>query len=495
MNDGDLDSAWGLPPEPDPAAWLALTWAKPITIRQVLVRESFRTDLKQLVLQVKHAGTWTTLKTVGDGKNSLPKLILVDVEAQHTDAIRLMNFKGTPRFYEVEVYEGPNPPVINLAADAAGHILGVVTDAFGAAPLADIPVSLSGRAGGRLWKAGIRSDAHGMFNVAAPTGLSGKVHVVAHAGSTPVEKDVDAGDLPLRLTPSNGLEASVSLTGTWKFATDPPADFYRPEFDDSAWKTIEVPSHWVLSGFHTEGGVGGYRRRVEIPAAWNDRRVKIHFDGVYSGAEVWFNGERVGSHEGGFTPFEVDVTEAVKPGSNLLALRVTEHTRSSSLDNMSLYADFDLSGIMRKAYIFAVPTAHVEKIQVATLFDSSFHNATLRIDVKLVNESSQPQRGETRWQLTSPEQSVVQAPFTPLRFSLPPWSQSERTLEVPIQDPEHWEAEHPRLYRLAASLYQGNEPKPIERVERRVGFRQVDIPGHAALDQRRASEASWHVPS
>ena len=70
---------------------------------------------------------------------------------------------------------------------------------------------------------------------------------------------------------------------------------------------------------------------------------------------------------------------------------------------------------------------------------------------------------------------AVTAPFAPLRFSLSPWGQLEKSVEVPIENPQHWEAEHPRLYRLTAGVYEGT--RETEEVSRRIGFRQVDIRG------------------
>jgi len=474
IQDGNLDTSLSFPAAQLSEAWVSLTWPQPVTFREVLVRQYLHQDLNQVALQVRRSGQWQTVKTVGGAGAPLGKLILIAVGPQTTDAIRLSDFKGAPRFYEVEVYEGPNAPVINLAGDAAGHVLGIVTDGFGAAPMTQAPVSLSGGAGGKPWKTSATTDEHGMFSVGAPSGLRGNVHVAAQVGQVKIGRDVDAGDLPLRLTPPSTLEPSVSLNGAWKFATDPPQDFSRPEFDDSTWASIDVPSHWVIKGFKSRDGVGGYRRHVQIPEAWSGRRIKLRFDGVYSGAEVWFNGQRVGSHEGGFTPFEIDVSDLAKSGDNLLALRVTEHTRSSSLDNMSLYADFELSGIIRDVSAFAVPAAHVERMHVATHFDSDYRNATLKIDVKLVNESNRRvSRGELRWELRSPDSTAVPASFLPLRFSLPPWGQLEKTVEVAIEKPQHWEAEHPRLYRLTARLTE--DGKETEQVARRIGFRQVEI--------------------
>lgn len=480
VNDGNPETSWGYA-QPTPNAWLTLTWPNPITFRDVLIRQNMRVDLMQATLQVRKEGKWKTTKTLGDGSTPLPKLILFNIaEAETTDAIRLTGFKGVPNFYEVEVYEGPNPPVINVAGDASGHTIGIVTDAFGAGPKARVPIIVSGEAGKKSFRVQLETDEHGMFMHAAPVGLRGTVKVEAHIGTVRIERDVDANDLPLRLTPANTLEDSINLNGEWKFATDPSENFYHPDFDDGAWEMIDVPSHWTMKGFESLDGVGGYRRRINVPAAWAGQRIKVHFDGVYSGAEVWLNGNRVGWHEGGFTPFEVDVTEAANHGSNLLALRVTENTRSSVLDNMSFYADFPLTGIFRKAYFFAVPTVHVESLQVATFFDSSFMNATLKIDLKVVNESAKHVRGgEVEFELLSPDGTTVSAAFKKVRFSLPAWSYQEKTIEIPVAKPQHWDAEHPRLYQLVMTLYLGS--KKMEQVSRRIGFRQVTVRGTEIL--------------
>ena len=479
-NDGHLNTSFAFPSDHLPEAWISLTWPRPITFREVLIRQVVYENLDQMSLQVRSDGKWQTVKTVARAANPLPKLILISVEAQTTDAIRLTDFKGTPNFNEVEVYEGPTTPVMNLAGDAAGHIIGILTDAFGSAPLIRTPIILSGRAGEKPWKAMKATDEHGMFSVQAPVGLRGKIEVTARVGSTNVEQELDAGDLPLSLTLPSALEPAVSLSGTWKFAADPPQDFPRPNFDDAGWYSIDVPSHWRLKGFRSLDGVGGYRRHVQIPEAWRGRRIKIHFDGVYSGAEVWFNGQRIGWHEGGFTPFEVDVTNDLNRQDNVLALRVTEQTRSSSLDTMSSYADFELAGIMRDVSIFPVPATHVERMQASTVFDTDYRNATLRIDLALVNESSRRvSGGEICWELRSPVGVAAAASFAPLRFSLPPWGNWETKVEVPVERPQHWEAEHPHLYRLICQLKENGQE--TEQVTRRVGFRQVEVRGRQLL--------------
>jgi hypothetical protein len=104
-----------------------------------------------------------------------------------------------------------------------------------------------------------------------------------------------------------------------------------------------VPANWEIEGFsrptfqergnNASDDIGLYRRWVEVPAKFSGQQVLWHFDGIYDGAEVFVNGQRVGYHESGFTAFDVDVTRALNPGQrNLFAVRVYKKTPSGNLD-------------------------------------------------------------------------------------------------------------------------------------------------------------------
>ena len=69
-------------------------------------------------------------------------------------------------------------------------------------------------------------------------------------------------------------------------------------------------------------GYGWYRKHFNVPKAWSGRRVNLEFDGVFQVAELFVNGKRVGEHKGGYTGFTFDITDAVKPGDNVVAVRV-----------------------------------------------------------------------------------------------------------------------------------------------------------------------------
>ena len=146
-----------------------------------------------------------------------------------------------------------------------------------------------------------------------------------------------------------------SLDGNWKFnwvkqPSERPVNFYKPSYDVSSWKNIEVPSCWETQGYGTilytnytypfrknppliqivkgytiekePNPVGSYRRDFTIPENWDGKEIFLHFDGVYSGMYVWVNGQKVGYSEGANNDAEFDITKFAKPGINTLAVEV-----------------------------------------------------------------------------------------------------------------------------------------------------------------------------
>ena len=195
-----------------------------------------------------------------------------------------------------------------------------------------------------------------------------------------------------------GVDApSQSLSGTWRFAPAPSPDFHAADTDDSGWARIGVPGEWMMQGFTVAPDTAaGYRRRFTVPADWAGHRVKLRFDAVYSHATVWVNGQEAGRHMGGFTPFELDVTDLVKTGgANVLAVAV----RKESLTDQKFttfgaaYAATPMGGISRKVTLFAVPTLHVASLHVATTFGRHYRDATLRAMLEVRNQGSREVRG------------------------------------------------------------------------------------------------------
>ena len=477
--DGNISTQWTAKVGTSPAdTWVELNWPNVVQFEEVVIRQEGSPKLSHLSLEIRDAsGQWQPLQPIGDSQHLLPRSVLAQFAAQKTNGLRLSGFAGNVSLVEVEVYNRTDPPVVVAGSDLLNHIIGIVTDAFGTQPFVNAAVRIRGTAGGKPWEATAETDEYGLFQVEMPVGLNGNVSVNTKlpSGDSP-QQTLQAGDLTPGLSLPDDGAAAIDLDGIWRFRPDPDPVFYKTGFSDADWKDIKVPAHWIMEGFDSNTGTGGYRRHMQIPENFRGRRIKLIFDGVYSGAEVWLNGQSVGSHEGGFSPFELDVTRAAHVGGdNLLAVLVREKTLSSHLDNMSYYANFPLTGIFRPVRLLSLPETHVRRLHAHTVFDANYLNATLSIDLSVENESDREIRGRAlMFLLKDPQGRPVSLANNSLPLTLAPWSRLEKGVEFQVAAPQHWEAEHPLLYTLSAKLSGANGD---EVVSRRFGFRQVEIRG------------------
>lgn len=271
---------------------------------------------------------------------------------------------------------------------------------------------------------------------------------------------------------------SLSLNGPWRFRLSPTAsvaqDFAAEGFDDQQWDSIPVPSHWVLQGdgaygrpIYTniqfpfpidpphvpdENPTGDYRRHFHVPAEWSAAdRIVLRFDGVESLFRVWVNGVEIGSASGSRLAHEFDVTSAVCPGDNVVAVRVHQWSAASYVEDQDQWW---LPGIFRDVTLLVRPVGGIEDVWLRTGFDEGQG----RLDPEIVADS-------TAFPLTLriPELGIEQV-----------WSSTADVKPLAIADVQPWSAEQPRLYDATVS-------SASERIALRVGFRTIEIRGDQFL--------------
>lgn len=190
------------------------------------------------------------------------------------------------------------------------------------------------------------------------------------------------------------------LNGDWKFSWvgDPgrrPTDFFKTDFDDSAWTTIDVPSCVELRGYGCPGytnvryphrqawpkildrdsgtpsynPVSSYRRTFAVPADWQGRDVILRFDGVYSAYYVWINGKLAGYAEDSKLPSEFDITGLLAGnGENVIAVQVFRWCDGSYLEDQDM---FRFSGIFRDVSLWAKPKEGIWDFNVKASADGT----------------------------------------------------------------------------------------------------------------------------
>ena len=297
-----------------------------------------------------------------------------------------------------------------------------------------------------------------------------------------------------------------SLNGQWKFNYVPqpaqrPVDFYKTDFDDSAWKKIPVPSCWQLFGYGTpyyrnfgytfkkdwprvmsdppksytayneRNPVGSYRREFEVPSAWQGRRTFITFDGVDSAFFLWINGEKVGYSVNSRNAAEFDVTRFLKPGKNLVAVEVYRYSAGSYLEDQDMWR---LSGIFRNVTLWSAPQVHIRDFFINTDLDAQYRDALLVATAKVRNFSGHDlDAGYLAVELFDAQNKSIGKAQVKVPM-LKAGAECPVDVHLPVANPAKWTAETPNLYTTVLTLG-GTEPEEI--LSSKTGFRKIEIKG------------------
>ncbi|WP_204499954.1 glycoside hydrolase family 2 TIM barrel-domain containing protein [Aquibacillus albus] len=282
-----------------------------------------------------------------------------------------------------------------------------------------------------------------------------------------------------------------SLNGNWKFnyEVNPqsrPEDFYKIDFDYSAWGDITVPGHIQLQGYgkaqyvntmypwdgHNDirppeipndyNPVGSYIKSFHVPFNMKNNPVYISFQGVESAFYVWLNGEFVGYSEDSFTPAEFELTPFLTVGENKLAVEVYQRSTGSWLEDQDFWR---FSGIFRDVYLYTVPKIHVNDLKVRTELDSTYKMGTLNIDLSFLSEV--PSGTKVVAILTDKSgDSVVSHTIEP--------EQLIGNISLEVNTPHLWSAEDPYLYKLYIQTFNKSDHL-VEVIPQKVGFRRFEM--------------------
>ncbi len=295
--------------------------------------------------------------------------------------------------------------------------------------------------------------------------------------------------IEIRLKDSEGRIAlwQPSVRKTWfdDLRRFTPSDgFELASFDESDWNSIRVPGYWEAQGyghadwFEPNDEVGYYRRAFNVPEAWRGRAIRLRFEGANHGAQVWVNGQEVGYHEGGFTPFEYDVTPLVNFGaSNLVAVRVAKLTLTSEFETDDA---FYLGGLWRDVCLYSLPADHIEDFEVRTELDRDYENAVLKVQLKL--RAGGPENARScvvAGTLFDAVGNQVPLENFETRLTLAGRQAIPAALAALVKTPHKWTAETPYLYTLLLRL--SVEGRTVQEIRSTVGFRKVEVKGMRLL--------------
>ncbi|RDW20713.1 glycoside hydrolase family 2 TIM barrel-domain containing protein [Oceanobacillus chungangensis] len=289
---------------------------------------------------------------------------------------------------------------------------------------------------------------------------------------------------------SNGF---ILLNGQWKFhyAETPelaPSDFYKRNYSADEWDILQVPSNWQMNGYGkphytnvqypfpveppfipSDNPTGSYLRNFHVTKDMLEESVILRFEGVDSAFHVWINGELAGYGTGSRLASEFDITSLLTEGYNTIAVRVYQWSVGSYIEDQDMWW---LSGIFRDVYLITKPKVHINDFFVMTTLDENYENAVLEINTVIHSQLDNLEKYNLEFRLLDTLHQEVDKAYQELQLS--DMREIEKTINIPVSNPNKWTAETPYLYHLLITLMDENG-EVIEVIPTKVGFRQVEL--------------------
>ena len=248
------------------------------------------------------------------------------------------------------------------------------------------------------------------------------------------------------------VEAPFSLDGIWAFTVD-PALAAAP--GDAGWARLPVPGNWdTVNAYAQHIGAAWYRREFAVPSAWTGRRVRLTFHAVYESAEVWVNGVSLGRHDGGYLPFDFDITDQVRRDApNVVTVRADNTFRRG--------AWWAWGGISRSVTLTSHHAVRLVRQHVRAEPDLATRTAEIFLDYKLENAAAAPAsvRLATEVPGVGRVETVVSVPAAGTTLA-------RARLAVPTAALRLWHFDQPELYALSTTVTLAPRRRQTEPISR-----------------------------
>jgi len=255
--------------------------------------------------------------------------------------------------------------------------------------------------------------------------------------------------------------ATLPFDRAWRFHLGDVPGAQEGTFDDSGWRTLNLPHDWSIEGEFSDtnpagagggalpGGVGWYRKTFSVADRDTGRLVFVEFDGVYRNSEVWINGHYLGKRPYGYSSFSYELTPHLRYGraGNVIAVRVD----NSQQPNSRWYSG---SGIYRHVRLVTTDPVHVDHWgSYVTTPEVTAASARVTIRTTVRNASQADQPITLRTVLYDAAGKEVAAATAEAR--VPRDSVTDIAQDLVIRSPALWSLERPYLYRAVSRVLCG----------------------------------------
>jgi beta-galactosidase len=261
-------------------------------------------------------------------------------------------------------------------------------------------------------------------------------------------------------------QGDFAKTGDFKFA--------KEKFDDSKWRTVNLPHDWAVElpfvrdreleshGFkplgrrYPETSVGWYRREFDIPESDKGRRICVEFDGAFRDVIVFVNGCFIGRNNNGYAPFRFDLTDFLAYGKkNYIVARV-----DASFGDGWFYEG---AGIYRHVWLSKTDALHLGKWESYVRSEVSGSAATLTLATVVQNEGDKAESARVKWQIVDAAGKTVATAEAPAQQVSADGS-TTFTATAKLANAALWSVETPNLYQAIVTVEAGGKTRDAERV-------------------------------
>ncbi len=248
-------------------------------------------------------------------------------------------------------------------------------------------------------------------------------------------------------------------------------DAMNPAYDDSQWQPVSLPHTWNAHDAAGEKpgywrGIGWYRKHFRMDEWSTDKRAFLEFEGANQVAEFWLNGAYLGRHNGGYTGFEFDITDHLRPAAdNVLTAKVDNLFHDTIPPTVKTDYCF-YGGIYRNVWLRITDPIYVSSVVWKTP-SVSRESAELALTAEVRNTTPQARQLTVVHEIVDPQGRVVRSISAPVALA------ANTTASVAAVDtverPLLWSPDSPSLYGIRTTLRDGSAT--IDAVRNPLGFR------------------------
>ncbi|MBO5298069.1 MAG: DUF4982 domain-containing protein [Candidatus Homeothermus sp.] len=270
---------------------------------------------------------------------------------------------------------------------------------------------------------------------------------------------------------------SANFDEGWKFNLGDSAAYSQPDFNDSSWRSLNLPHDWAIEGdFSKEnpsgtgggalpGGIGWYRKTFTVPGYKEGEKVYIDFDGAYMNTTVYINGHELGTRPYGYASFSYDITPWLKEGDNVIAVKVD----NSDQPNSRWYSG---CGIYRHVWLRKLDAIHVAQWGTyVTTSDITPDSATVNIATTVDNTSAADAEVTLTTRVIDPQGKVAATVTASDNIAAGKSATVNQTARV--ADPQLWSLDNPALYSVVTDVAVGG--KTVDTYQTTTGIRTIEF--------------------